>query len=514
VPRWLRGWRAAAAGALVVVGALAAAALARTRPSASGAAPVTLPAASPASVMVLPLVNIGSDSTNNYLAAGITNELAAALGRVKGVRVVSPSRAAAMLAMGKTSAEIGKELDVALQLEGTVQREGKRLRVTARLVNVNDGVMRWSDMYERDATDLLAVQGELTRAITLAVGSEMNGTNALALAADTAAAFAPDSADMTTAKAAAYDAYLRGRFQLARRGARPLRQAIAYFREAIGKDPALALAYSGLADAQGLLPLYANEAPAPALRAALESADRAIALDSSLAEVWASRGLLHGRSWQWAEAERDFRRAIALKESYAPALQSLGELMLVRGRTREGVAWLARAASLEPSSPLIVGSLAMGLALAGRGAEAAAAGERAVSYDSTLLVPRVMLGMTRLYMRQPTLAIQALTEAVRIDPDSRTALGALGYAYGAAGDVVSAQRTAARLSAMPGGPGKEVALARVALGMRDTAQALDRLERAARARDPLFATESIFSPVFDGVRASPRFGAMLRTVGL
>jgi eukaryotic-like serine/threonine-protein kinase len=129
----------------------------------------------PLSVVVLPLVNIGMDSANNAVADGITSELAAALGRVRGVRVVSPSRAAQLLKAGKSPSEVGEALHVTMQIEGTIQRDGRRLRVTARLVDVSDGTMRWSDMYERETTDLMTVQDELSRAITLAVGEVMRG---------------------------------------------------------------------------------------------------------------------------------------------------------------------------------------------------------------------------------------------------------------------------------------------------------------------------------------------------
>ncbi|MFI5257386.1 MAG: protein kinase, partial [Gemmatimonadales bacterium] len=504
----LRDWRVAAS-TVIALAAFGGATVALRRPTPKLSPPMANGAPSASSIVVLPLVSIGGDSDNAYLAAGITNELASALARVPGVRVVSPTRAAAMLASGKSPSDVGQALNVAQQLEGTVQREGKRLRVTARLVGVSDGVMRWSDMYERDGTDLLTVQQELAQVITGAVGEAMGGEGALATAT------ALSSMDSVTApEAAAYDLYLRGRFQLARRGAGPLRQAIAYFEQAIAKDPKLARAYSGLADAQGLLPLYANVAPAPALSAALRSADRAIELDSSLAEAWSSRAVLHGRSWQWIEAERDFRRAIALDPTYAPAHQGLGELLIVVGRLPEATRALQRAAQLEPSSPVVVGSLAMALGLSGRSAEAVATAERAVSYDSTLFVTQFMLGATRLYARQPAEAIRPLEAAVRIDPASFSALGMLGYAYGVVGDSDAARRTRARVEAMRAGPGAEVALARIALGLGDTAEALTRLERAAKARDPFFATESAESPLFASIAASERYAALMKSVGL
>lgn len=505
----LRDWRVAAAAVLILGGVGTATAVSRRQAVRTQGAPTAIVAAPAASIVVVPLVSIGADSGNAYLADGITNELAAALGRMSNVHVVSPSRAAAMLASGHSPSDIGKVLNVALQLEGTVQREGNRLRVTARLVNVSDGVMRWSDMYERDATDLLTVQEGLARAITDAIGGAMGGEAALA-SNDTSAL--GSEANKTSGQA--YDLYLRGRFQLNRRNAASLQQAVTYFQQAIAKDGSLAPAYSGLADAQGLLPLYTSAAAQPTLAAAIRSADRAIALDSTLAEAWASRGVLQGRSWKWIDAERDFRRAIALNARYAPAQQWLGEMLRVTGRIPESTRALERAQQMDPSSPVIAGALGLSLGLAGRAEEAVATAERAVSYDSTLIATRVMLGMAHMYLRHPAAAIAPLEVAIRIDPSSRMALGLLGYAYGASGDTVAARRMRARVESMPSGPGSDVAIARIAIGLKDTTEALSRLEKAAMARDPFFATESATSPIFDALRSSARYSALLRSVGV
>jgi serine/threonine-protein kinase len=275
--RWRRArdWRVVASVLLaaVVIGVGLSAYYHRdveVRPVLAGAA--AAPVATVSRVVVLPLVSIGGDSANSYLADGITNELASALSRVPGVQVVSPSRAAALLAAGRSPSDIGRELGVTRQLEGTVQREGKRLRVTARLVDVRDGTMTWSDMYERDVTDLLSVQDELTRVITLAVREAIG---ARIQPSDTAPA-----PTLASPNSEAYDLYLRGRYQLNRRGAAPLRQAIAYFQQAIRRDGTLAPAYSGLAAAQGLLSLYSSENAERPLADGLRNADRAIALDS------------------------------------------------------------------------------------------------------------------------------------------------------------------------------------------------------------------------------------------
>jgi Tfp pilus assembly protein PilF len=125
-----------------------------------------------------------------------------------------------------------------------------------------------------------------------------------------------------------------------------------------------------------------------------------------------------------------------------------------------------------------------------------------------------MQGATLLYARQPKAAIAPLEEAVRIDPTSRTALGLLGHAFAASGDMPAARRIQARLESMPRGPGSDVAMARIAMAMGDTATALTRMERAVRMRDPFFATEAATSPIFDAVRGSARYTALLRSVGL
>jgi serine/threonine-protein kinase len=510
--RWRRArdWRVLA-GVLFVVGALSAALAARYRRDVDVRPTPTTLVATPAApsvsrIVVLPLVSIGSDSANAYLADGITNELASALSRVPGVQVVSPSRAAALLVAGRSPSDIGRELGVTRQLEGTVQREGKRLRVTARLVDVRDGTMTWSDMYERDVTDLLSVQDELTRVIT---GAVREAIGARTQPSDTAPA-----PTLASASSEAYDLYLRGRFQLNRPSTGALRQAITYFEQAIAKDHDLAPAYGGLAAAQGLLPLHTNVGVERSLADGLRNADRAIALDSNLAEAWAARGVIHERSWRWSEAERDLRRAIAIDPANASAHQWLGELLTVRGRTSEAIAALQRASQLDAGSPIVVGGLGVALALAGRSGDALATTDRAVSYDSTQMITRMMLGGVRLYTRHTAEALAPLEAAAQMDPSSPTALGLLGYTYAVLGDADAARRTSARIEALPAGPGKDVAVGRIALGLGDTAEAVTRFARAAKAKDPFFSTESARSPIFAPLLANARYQALLRSIGL
>jgi Flp pilus assembly protein TadD len=189
-------------------------------------------------------------------------------------------------------------------------------------------------------------------------------------------------------------------------------------------------------------------------------------------------------------------------------------MLLVEGRIPEAAQLLQRAAQLDPSSPVIVGSLGMTLALAGRANEAIATAQRAVSFDSSLLVTRFMEGATRLYLHQAAQAVPPLEAAVRLEPTSRTALGLLGYAQGLAGDANAARRTRARVELLPGGPGSDVAIARISIALGDTADALTRLERAARSRDPFFSTEYAWSPIFEMLKGSARYTGLLKSIGI
>src|SRR6185437_14882128 len=185
-----------------------------------------------------PLVNIGGDTSDVYFAEGMTAQITTALSKLRGLRVAA--RAAATSARDKynTPEEIGKALNVTMLLEGTVQRESGRLRVTARLLNIADGATLWSEMFERQATDLFKVQDEISNAIVAAVSPEL-GTD-VALAGSTAARGTDDLK--------AYDLYLRGRFFLQKRGEAALRSALALFQQATSKDSSFAKAYTGIAD--------------------------------------------------------------------------------------------------------------------------------------------------------------------------------------------------------------------------------------------------------------------------
>jgi serine/threonine-protein kinase len=475
-----------------VVGVLLAAGLAagtyfRTREANTVGAGVTAAASTAAatakSIAVLPLVNIGGDTSDVYFAEGMTAQVTTALSKLRGLRVAARTAATSARDKYNTPEEIGKALNVSMLLEGTVQRESGRLRVTARLINISDGATLWSDMYERQATDLFKVQDEISNAIVAAVSPELG----------TSVALAGSSAARGTDDLQAYDLYLRGRFFFQKRGEDALRSALAFFEKASARDPAFAKAYTGIADVYAVLPLYSNVRVDSVLPLGLRSIDKAIALDSTVPEAYASRANLLGIGWRWGEAERDYQRALAL----------------------EALTQLRRATELDPLSPVAFGSYGLALGIAKRDVQAQAAVRHALDLDSTLLVTRMMSGTVQLYGNRLTDAIRQLEPARQLDTTNTFTLGVLGYAYGKAGRTAQARDIARRLEASTGKQSSAAgAAARVYLGLGDTAQALTMLERAAAQRDMSFSTEVLAEPFFDPIRHSPRFAAVVTRVGL
>jgi TolB-like protein/Tfp pilus assembly protein PilF len=503
--RWRR--RASLIG---VIGVLLAAGLAagtyfRTRQAPVVAGAAAAPATSGKSIVVLPLVNIGGDTSDVYFAEGMTAQLTTALSKLRGLRVAARTAATAAREKYNSPDEIGKALNVSMLLEGTVQRESGRLRVTARLINIADGATLWSDMFERQATDLFKVQDEISNAIVAAVSPELGSTVALA----------GSSAARGTEDLQAYDLYLRGRFFFQKRGEDALRSALAFYEQATARDPAFAKAYTGMADVYAVLPLYADVRVDSVLPLGLRTIDKAIALDSTLPEAYASRANLLGLGWRWRDAERDYRRALALDPNYATAHQWYGEMLLLNGRIDEAVAQLRRATELDPLSPVAFGSYGIALGIARRDPAAVAAEKHALELDSTLIVTRMMAGTVHLYANRIADAIRELEVARQLDSTNAFTLGVLGYAYAKAGRVGQAREVARQLESRPAkNNAAGAAAARVYLGLADTSRALALLERAAAQHDVSFSTEVLAEPFFDPIRHSPRFAAVVARVGL
>jgi TolB-like protein len=493
-----------AAAALIVVSVLAGVVMTKRagdRAAAQAAAQTAAAAAERArSIVVLPFVNIGRDTTDAYLADGLTNDLINVIGRVPGIRVTSRSVAASAQSKYGSPSEIGTALNVGKVLEGTVQRDGNRLRVTARVTNTDDGFMVWSDMFERELKDVFAVQDEISASIADALGAQMS---------EAAAATQPDRG---TNDDVAYDLYLRGRHFFEQRGEASLRRALDLFTQATRRDRTFALAYAGIAGVYSVLPLHSRTTTESVYIPALEAASKAIELDSTLAEAYAARAQVQLPRWRWNEAEADLRKAIAIDPRFAQGHQWLGELLLVRNRVPEALATLKRASELDPVSPVIASSYSMALSLARRDADAVAQARRGVDLDSSFFLPRLVLGVAHVLGNRPVDAIRELEVASALGTLSHVR-GFLGYSYARGGQRPQAETIAQELEARLDADSR-AALAVTYIALGDTARALRNLETAAEAHAAFFTAQPLASPVFDPVRASPRFQTLLGTLGL
>jgi tetratricopeptide (TPR) repeat protein len=277
-----------------------------------------------------------------------------------------------------------------------------------------------------------------------------------------------------------------------------------------------ARAYAGMGSVYAVLPLYAHTRADSVLPLALAAINRAVALDTTLPEAFASRATVLQASWRWADAERDYQRALKLEPNYAAAHQWYGEMLLLNGRTAEAVAQLKRATELDPLSPITFGSYSLALLAAHASDAAIAAARRAVELDSTLVVTRFMLGAVYLQAGRGPDAVRELETAARLDTSSVQTLGLLGYAYAKSGNKPRAVELAKGLEADAGRrvSGSAAAAARVYVALGDNAHALSLLERAVSEHDSFFSSESLAEGFFDPLRGDPRFVAIARNAGL
>jgi len=470
-----------------------------SRASPSGTGGANTPAGI-RSIAVLPLDNYSGDSTQEYFAEGMTDELTAALATISQLRVTS--RGSAMQFQGKgrpPTPQIAKTLDVDAVVEGSVSRSGDKVRITAQLIDARADRHLWAKSFERNSSDVLALQSELASAIAREINVRLTETEQSRLA--TAASVNPD----------AHDAYLKGRYFFNRPSDENLQKAIGQFEEATKLSPTFAPAYSGLSDAylwagynEGFITASAAKPKAKA------AAEKAVQLDSSSAEGHTSLAVFKlFYEFDWRGCEREFRRAIALNPNYAFAHDQFGMALAFTGRFDESIAEGKRAAELDPLSPQVLIDATMAVFFQKNFAGAKELTQKAGELDPTYFFPVMTQGWIELEAGHFREAIPFIEKA--------TTMGAqpfvtayLAYAYGAAGDRRGAMAALETLQKMSkNGQVLPFNSALVYLGLGDHARALDNLERALAADSQMMAWLGQDS-MFDPLRSEPRFVALLK----
>jgi len=460
-------------------------------------------AADQRSIAVLPFVNSSADPENEYFSDGMTDELITALSKVEGLQVASRTSVFALKSLREDVRTLGSRLNVATVLDGTVRKAGNRIRITVQLSRVSDGRLLWSERYDREMSDVFAIQDEIAGTIVRTLRATLLG----------------DLGDPTpvryTANVKAYSLYLKGRFCWNRRTQEGIREGIQYFEQAIAEDPEYALAYSGLADSYALDLDYKGAPVFEGMERAKAEAVKAIALDESLAEAHTSLGwVTFIYDWDWAGAEQQFRRAVELNPRYSTARQWYSWFLAAMGRFEESLEHGRMAVELDPASVSIRRSMGW-LQYYARQYDAALDNlRRGLAMNPTAEETHRLLGLV--YMQQGSLdeATAAFKEALANSPNDTMALAGLGHVAVRRGRVDEARTILGELEAR--GRSRYVspvaqAQLYVSLGQRD--RAFEWMDKAYQDRRGWLAYLKI-EPLLDSIRDDARFQRMLERMRL
>jgi serine/threonine-protein kinase len=454
------------------------------------------------SIAVLPFTTEGPDHDTEYLGDGISESLINNLSQLPNVRVIARSSAFRYRGRATDPVAVGKELGVQAVLTGRVAQRGDRLLISVDLVDVRHNRQLWGEQYNRKLADLLTVQDEISREITEKLRLRLSGEEKQRLT------------KRYTDNTEAYQAYLAGRYHWGRRTEDELKKAVDSFEQARAKDPAYALAYAGLADCYALMGDYGYLPPRDAFPKARAAAEHALQLDDSLAEAHTSLAFVKVQyDWDWAGAEREYRRALELNPNYATAHQWYSEYLSAMGRHEEALREIRRAQELDPLSLIIHAVVGRALYFARRYDDAVAQCRSTVEMDPNFGVPHLFLGRAYVQQGKYEEALAEFEEFHRLSGGSAI-LAEVGHAQVLAGRRDEARQLLKELTQDPQ-QGKvaagRIAYVYVALGDRD--QAFAWLEKAYDEHSDTLVFLRV-EPRYDSLRSDPRFADLLRRVGL
>jgi TolB-like protein/DNA-binding winged helix-turn-helix (wHTH) protein/Flp pilus assembly protein TadD len=455
------------------------------------------------SLAVLPLDNLSGDASQNYFADGMTDELITDLAQISALRVISRTSVMVYKGARKPLPQIARELNVDAVVEGTVLRSGDQVRITAQLIEASSDKHLWSQSYEGELRDTLALQNRVAGAIADQIRINLTPREQAALK------------NVRAVNPEAYESYLKGRYFWNKRTADGLKVALAYFNQAIEQDPKYAQAYSGLADTYALLGdwQYAVMTPKEAFPKAKAAAIRALELDSALGEAHNSLAfVLDGFDWDLDSGGKEFRRAIELSPGYATAHHWYAWHLSLLGRYDEAIAEMRKAESLDPLSLIINADLAELLVLAHSYDESIQQSRKTIEMDPNFALAHNQLGQAYLQKHMYDEAVAELKKAVQLSGGSPTFIANLARAYVASGNRSEAVRLLSDLKkrSNPGySNASEIAMIYASLG--DADQAMNWLDKGYEER---FNPGVLLRPGFDPLRSDPRFQDIVHRIGL
>jgi TolB-like protein/Tfp pilus assembly protein PilF len=454
------------------------------------------------SLAVLPLRNLSGDPAQEYLADGLTEALIGRLANIHDLHVISHTSVIRFKNPQLSIPEIARTLGVDAVVEGSVEREGDHIRVTAQLIRGETDQHFWSETYDREMRDALALESDLAQSIAEKVEVTVTGNEHQRLSS--ARPVAPE----------VFESYLKGRFVLEQGNRVGTDQSIPYFEDALKRDPTFAPAYLGLAKAYtNLGTVFSGVSPEATRPKVISFARKALELDPNLVEAHVALAFVLEEEWHWAEAEAEYKRALELNPNNAQAHAWFALWLVCQGRADEAVASVEHARALDPVE-VTGGNVAWILFQAHRYDDAIRESKSALAIQPGNAGNLTGLGFALIANNQPADAIPVLEKAVSLSPGSPAATGILIRAYAHAGRSSDAMRLLAELKQRrKAGYIPAAAFVNAYLGLGDKEQAFYWLEQAYKEQSNILQFLKSH-PYFDPIRGDPRFADLVRRVGL
>jgi TolB-like protein/Tfp pilus assembly protein PilF len=453
------------------------------------------------SVAVLPFLNLSGDTENEYFADGITEDVIAHLSKIRALKVISRTSVMQFKQRQHSLKEIGAALGVTTLLDGTIRHVGDRVRIVAKLIDVETDKNLWAETYDRQLTDIFSIQTDVALQIAAALKAELSPDEDIRVRKE------------PTSDIQAYKLFLKGRQWFIKYTIEAYPQAIDYFDRAIARDPTFARAWASLATAYAELAEGGVAAPDVSFARAAEAAATALRLDPDLAAAHcATAHIKMVREFDWAGAEREFKRALELSPSDDDTYDLYGRLCASLGRHDEAIALQRRAQELDPNAHRM--DMVAMLLRAGRYGEAAVEAKDTAELEPGYDRARATLGWAYLLSGKKDEGLAELEEAVAISPGNTMWLGQLGEAYALAGNTAKAREILGELEERSRvGFVSPYHIAYVCTGLGEFDRALDLLERAVADRaGPAYHIKGSF--LLMRLHSHPRFRALLRQMKL
>lgn len=454
------------------------------------------------SIAVLPFSLLGEGSEDEYLKLGMADALITRLSNIRQIVLRPTSAVRKYVSHEQDSIRLGQKLGVDAVLEGTIRRRGEHVRITVQLVSVREETTLWAESFNEKFTDIFAVEDSISEQVAAALILKLTSDEKRRLTKH------------YTEDVEAYQAYLKGRYFWNKRTGEGVRKGGECFRRAIELDPLYALAYAGLADSYNVLGIYSASAPRETFTKARAAAVKALEIDDTLAEAHTSLAcVLHHLDWDWAGAEREYRRALELNPDYATTHHWYANYLMTMGRHAEAMEEMRRAQRLDPLSPIIEANIGNHLYYTRRYDEAIEHFRKMLEMEPDFYGTHSNLGGAYEQKGMHEEAISEFEKALALD-DNLSTRAWLGHAYAIAGKTAAAHEVINDLKERAESryiSPYDIAMIYVGLGERE--QAFAWLDRAYEDRSDSLVWLKI-DPRLDSIRSDPRLIDLTERVGL